>query len=315
MVQPDFSRSFELHCDAATTCGIGVILCQRDDEGSLYPIAFSSRSLTKFEQKYAVRELEALSIVWGIKKHRVYLESGYFTVYTDHSSLQWLLNTNQDKQPRLWRWCLFLQAYDFDAKYVPGHKNVVADLLSRNPLPEVATLTTGFPWRDDSWWMEEQNQDTQLTTIIDQLKADTWTDKTYHLHEGILCRIVKYSKKVNHYKVAPAHMVNNIIEFYHSSQFARHGGSSKTQKAIQNSRIYFVEMDKKISLFTKSCLVCQKIKGDRSHQFPLASTVGSIPFQKVALDYFGSLPTSQASNKYILVIIDTFTRYVELYPM
>ena len=125
LVQPDFSHPFELHCDAATTCGIGVKLCLRDDQEHIYPIAFSSRIITKFEQKYSVRELEALSIVWGIKKHRIYLEAGHSTVYSDHSSLQWLLNENQDKQPRLWRWCcLFLQAYDFDAKYIPRPKNV-----------------------------------------------------------------------------------------------------------------------------------------------------------------------------------------------
>jgi len=68
LVQPDFKRPFELHCDAATTSGIGVILCQRDDDEAIYPISFSSRSITKFEQKYSIRELEALSIVWGITK-------------------------------------------------------------------------------------------------------------------------------------------------------------------------------------------------------------------------------------------------------
>lgn len=68
LVQPDFKRPFELLCDAATTSGIGVILCQRDDDGAIYPISFSSRSISKFEQKYSIRELEALSIVWGITK-------------------------------------------------------------------------------------------------------------------------------------------------------------------------------------------------------------------------------------------------------
>lgn len=64
LVQSNFNKPFELHCGAATSSDIGVVLCQRDDEGSVYPFAFSSRSLSKFEQKYFVRELEALSIVW-----------------------------------------------------------------------------------------------------------------------------------------------------------------------------------------------------------------------------------------------------------
>ncbi|KAG1032438.1 hypothetical protein G6F43_013770 [Rhizopus delemar] len=155
-------------------------------------------------------------------------------------------------------------------------------MLSRNPLPEIAAVATGTPSQDDSWWIQEQEHDTELAAMIVQLKSGTTKEKTYHLHKGILCKMVKYAKKVQHYKVAPSHMVNNIIEFYHSSQFAGHGGSNKTQKAIQNSRIYFADMIKKSSSFTKSCLICQKIKGDRSHQFPLASTIGSAPFQKVA---------------------------------
>lgn len=47
----------------------------------------------------------------------------------------------------------------------------------------------------------------------------------------------------------------------------------------------------------------------------MSSTSGNYPFHKIAMDYFGPLPTSENNNKYVLVIIDTFTRYVELYPM
>lgn len=105
--QHDFNKTFELHVDGAATADIGVVLCQRYN-GSLYPLSFVSRALTIHEQRYSVREIEALSIIWDIKKHRIYLEAGHFLIFTDHSSLQWLMSTSEDKQPRLWRWCLFL---------------------------------------------------------------------------------------------------------------------------------------------------------------------------------------------------------------
>lgn len=95
--QPDFNLPFELHVDGAATAGIGVVLCQRY-EGDAYPLSYASRALTIHEQRYSVREIEALSIVWGIKKHRIYLEAGHFTIFTDHSLLQWLMNTSEDKQ-------------------------------------------------------------------------------------------------------------------------------------------------------------------------------------------------------------------------
>ncbi|SAM00750.1 hypothetical protein [Absidia glauca] len=117
---PDFHKQFELHTDAASKAGIAVILCQRYD-GQPYPLAFSSRSLSKPEQNYSIQEMEALAVVWGIKKHRQYLERNHFLVYTDHSSLQWLLNTKEDRQPRLWRWAMLLQAYDFKVIYTPAY--------------------------------------------------------------------------------------------------------------------------------------------------------------------------------------------------
>lgn len=54
--QPDFSQPFELHSDAASTKGIGVILAQRDAaSGDPYPLQFASRSLTDAEKNYSAR--------------------------------------------------------------------------------------------------------------------------------------------------------------------------------------------------------------------------------------------------------------------
>ncbi|CEP15289.1 hypothetical protein [Parasitella parasitica] len=65
--QPDFSKPFELHTDAASSAGITVILCQRVDN-TVYPLAFASRALTIHEQRYSVREQECLAIIFGIKR-------------------------------------------------------------------------------------------------------------------------------------------------------------------------------------------------------------------------------------------------------
>ena len=61
---------------------------------------------------------------------RLYLMYEKFTVFTDHSTLYWLL-TIDDPSGRLIRWRLRLAEYDFDVKYKKGKINTEPDALSR----------------------------------------------------------------------------------------------------------------------------------------------------------------------------------------
>jgi len=123
LVHPDFSKQFVLQTDASSTA-IGAVLSQEDR-----PVAYASRRMTKAERNYAVREQEALAIVWAVKKFRPFLLSAKFTVQTDHASLRWLMET---KTPgKIARWALALSEYTFDIVHRPGRANGNADALSR----------------------------------------------------------------------------------------------------------------------------------------------------------------------------------------
>ena len=141
---PDFSAPFELHTDGACSAGIGVILCQRDlRTRRAYVIAYASRSLTPAERNYDVSEMEALAIVWGIKKFAHYLTGIKFTVITDYHALQFLRNIrNSDLRERFARWALSLQQHDFTIVYRPGSQNSGPDALSRHPVDSVPAFST-----------------------------------------------------------------------------------------------------------------------------------------------------------------------------
>ena len=81
------------------------------------------------ENHYSATEHEALAVVDGIKRYRLYLFGAKFVIHTDDSSLSWLKNV-KDPTGRLARWALQLQQYDFEILHSPGSVNGNADALS-----------------------------------------------------------------------------------------------------------------------------------------------------------------------------------------
>src|SRR6266496_4010855 len=114
---PDFSQPFILQTDASNV-GLGAALCQEHD-GEIFPIAYASKKLLDRETRYSVIERECLGIVWGIGKFKVYLYGQHFFLDTDLQPLIYL-NRSQTENGRLMRWALFLQAYRFTIRSIPG---------------------------------------------------------------------------------------------------------------------------------------------------------------------------------------------------
>ena len=131
---PNFNEQCLLYGDASLT-GIGFALAQIQDSKEVV-IAYNGRGLNQGERNYTTTEREALALVEEIKKFQPYLNDHKFVVYTDHSSLRWLMNV-KDTTGRLARWTLLLQQYNFDIIHRPGCQNGSADTLSRRPYSDI----------------------------------------------------------------------------------------------------------------------------------------------------------------------------------
>lgn len=81
----------ELHCDASST-GFGAILMQRKADGKMHPVFYFSKRTSEPESKYHSFELETLSIIYALKRFRVYLQGLKFKIVTDCNSLALTLN-------------------------------------------------------------------------------------------------------------------------------------------------------------------------------------------------------------------------------
>ena len=108
---------------------------------------------------YAITEKELLAIVFAIDKFRSYLVGAKVIVYIDHAALKYLL-TKKDAKPRLIRWILLLQEFDFEIKDKKGLENSVAEHLSRMQFENTQELPI-----NDSLWDEHALQDHKIQPL------------------------------------------------------------------------------------------------------------------------------------------------------
>nr|CAI5855337.1 unnamed protein product [Callosobruchus analis] len=114
----------ELHTDASSK-GIASILLQKHGD-SFKLVMYYSRMINKNEKVYHSYELETLAIVESIKRFRIYLTGFHFAIITDCAAVRSTFS-KRDLLPRVARWWLAIQDFDFEIKHRPGEKNEAPD--------------------------------------------------------------------------------------------------------------------------------------------------------------------------------------------
>ncbi|GKF47685.1 putative reverse transcriptase domain-containing protein [Tanacetum coccineum] len=121
---PQGVENFIVYCDVSHK-GLGTVLMQNEKV-----IAYASRQLKIHKKNYTTHDLELGAVVFALKIWRHYLYETKCTVFTDHKSLQHILD-QKELNMRQRRWLELLSDYDCEIRYHLGKANVVADVLSR----------------------------------------------------------------------------------------------------------------------------------------------------------------------------------------
>ncbi|GKA53307.1 putative reverse transcriptase domain-containing protein [Tanacetum coccineum] len=124
---PKGSENFVVYCDASHK-KLGAVLMQKEKV-----IAYTSRQLKIHKKNYMTHDLEFGVVVFSLNMWRHYLYDTKYVVFTDHKSLQLILD-QKDLNMRQCRWLELLSDYDCEIRYHPRIANVVADALSRKEL-------------------------------------------------------------------------------------------------------------------------------------------------------------------------------------
>ena len=317
---PDFTKEFILSVDA---CGssIGFVLSQKQDNNERV-IAYAGRSLNKNERNYSINELEALAVIAGVMHFDIFLYGRKFKIYTDNNSVMWLYRQVQPKG-RIARWIMKLQGYDFDIIYKPGKMNSNADGLSR--IPNLAFSLAA--WASDGTTEKEtfataQRSDPHLGTIIDSLenpgdKSNIDCPLEYMLDSDNLLWVKKRTRKWYDNEsrlMVPDSLKHQIMTSYHDNILGGHRGFFATYTKIRD-RFFWNRMYSEIRNYCKTCENCAKKKVTSDRKAPLRPIPTEYPFQLVGMDVAGPFPKSDRGNRYLLVLVDSLTKWAEVTPL
>ncbi|GKC20355.1 putative reverse transcriptase domain-containing protein [Tanacetum coccineum] len=114
---PEGSENFIAYCDASIK-GLGIVLMQRENVLMQREkvIAYASCQLKIHEKNYTTHDLELGAVVFASKIWRHYLYETKCTVFTDHKSLQHILDQKELNMKKC-RWLELLNNYDCEIRY------------------------------------------------------------------------------------------------------------------------------------------------------------------------------------------------------
>ena len=120
----------------ASSHGLGAVLMQQS-ESTWKPVAYASHAMSDTERHYAQIEKEALATTWACENFSGYILGKRILIETDHKPLVPLLGTKHldDLPPRVLRFRLRLNRFDYSISHVPEKYLYTADTLSRAPIP------------------------------------------------------------------------------------------------------------------------------------------------------------------------------------
>ncbi|GKB50612.1 putative reverse transcriptase domain-containing protein [Tanacetum coccineum] len=308
---PQGAENFIVYCDASHK-GLGAVLMQNEKV-----IAYASRQLKIHEKNYTTHDLELGAVVFALKIWRHYLYGTKCTVFTDHKSLQHILD-QKELNMRQRRWLELLSDYDCEIRYHPGKANVVADALSRKERSKplrvralVMTIGLDLPKQILNAQTEAQKpENLKNEDVGGMIRKDLTKERLEPRADGTLC--------LNGRSWLPCYgdLRTVIMHESHKSKYSVHPGSDKMYQDMKKL-YWWPNMKADIATYVSKCLTCAKVKAE--HQRPSGLLVQpKIPewkWDNITMDFVTKLPKSPQGHDTIWVIVDRLTKSAIFTPM
>ncbi len=290
---PDDAAAWTLETDASNVGAGGVLWQTKDDKTEV--LAYYSHTFSATQSRWSTCEQELFAIVYCVTHPSLtqLLRLKRFRLRTDHRNLIYMIyRSNENDKINLWR--LTLADFRFDVEHVAGAQNVVADSLSRvghHPEPPLHAIAV----------------DDLKETIIALQTADPIVNAVPVDDDGL--------RRTEGLVTIPAgEAFEDVRQQLLATAHRGHHGQAATLRRLRDDGYIWVGAARDVNSHVARCPECQKARLRKRVESELLTTAVYKPFHTVAVDTVGPIPADDAGCRYIIVIVDLFTRYTELVP-
>jgi len=204
-------------------------------------------------------------------------------------------------------------------KHTRGVDNVVADALSHmfeggcaeTTEANCAALLESLPLVYSSL-DEHQTDDAFCQDIRKKIQDKQAGADNFQVHKGLLCYFPKQAKRRSW--VVPSSLWQMLLKYHHDAVLSGHLGAWKTYHRIA-SNFWWPKMRSEVFDYVRKCELCQRAKPAQNTRVGLHSaSPASQPMEQLFVDFVGPLVRSKRGNIAILVVVDSFSKFVSFCP-
>ncbi|GKA62108.1 putative reverse transcriptase domain-containing protein [Tanacetum coccineum] len=229
--------------------------------------------------------MELGAVVFALRLWRNYLYGTKCTLYTNHKSLQYILD-KKELNIRQRRWIKLLSDYDCVIRYHPGKTNVVADALSRKGKEPIRVRALVVTVHNN---LPEQIRNVQVEACKEEnigAKGFCGEGEPFEVRsDGTKCL------KGRVWLPLFRGLRGLIMLESHKSKYSIHHGSDKIYHDLKKL-YWWPNMKADIATYVSKCLTCAKVKAE--HQKPSGLLQQpEIPvwkWERIIMDFITKLP-------------------------
>ena len=170
---------------------------------------------------------------------------------------------------------------------------------------------------DRETWISEQQTSEFVKRVISSIATQPRTADLHISIEGVWHKKADLSKSTfaKNRIIVPESLRAFVIGQHHNAELHGHQGRRRTTRMI-SERYYWPGMCEDISRWIRSCSACARRKTARPINAGLTEvTLSNSPWETLGIDILGPLPVTEDGYRWILTIVDQFTRWPIAIPL